>query len=102
MGVALVAHAQGSRDTQRKLDSVRQELKQVAAERRRIEGQRGAASRELRAADERVGASTRALRETEAQLVEQQAPEHAAGLVDERAGQVVDLLGAAASPACDP
>lgn len=72
LGIALAAHAQVSRDTQRKLDSVRQELKQVAAERRRIEGQRGAASRELRAADERVGASTRALRETEAQLAQQQ------------------------------
>ena len=67
------AHAQSSRDTQRKLDKVNRELKDVAAERRKIEGRRGDASRQLREVDERVGTSARSLRETEAQLARQQA-----------------------------
>lgn len=66
--VALPASAQGSRDTERKLDRVKRELRDVAAERRKLEGQRGAASRQLRAADEQVGRTARALRETEAEL----------------------------------
>jgi septal ring factor EnvC (AmiA/AmiB activator) len=62
------ASAQGSRDTERKLDRVKRELRDVAAERRKLEGQRGSASRQLRAADEQVGETARALRETEAEL----------------------------------
>jgi septal ring factor EnvC (AmiA/AmiB activator) len=65
--------AQSSRDAQRKLDKVNRELKDVAAERRKIEGRRGDASRQLREVDEKVGASARSLRETEAQLARQQA-----------------------------
>lgn len=66
--VALPVSAQGSRETERKLDRVKRELRDVAAERRKLEGQRGVASRQLRAADEQVGQTARALRETEAEL----------------------------------
>ena len=60
-------------EAQRQLDKVRRELNEVAAERRRLEGQRGAASRALRAVDERVASSSRALHDAEAQLVREQA-----------------------------
>jgi septal ring factor EnvC (AmiA/AmiB activator) len=60
--------AQGTGDTQRKLEKVKRELKDVAAQRRRTEGQRGDASRALRDADEQVGRSIRALRDTEAKI----------------------------------
>jgi septal ring factor EnvC (AmiA/AmiB activator) len=70
--VALLAgggvQAQGTGDTQRKLEKVKRELKDVAAQRRRTEGQRGDASRALRDADEQVGRSTRALQDTEAKI----------------------------------
>jgi septal ring factor EnvC (AmiA/AmiB activator) len=60
--------AQGTGDTQRKLEKVKRELKDVSAQRRRTEGQRGDASRALRDADEQVGRSARALQETEAKI----------------------------------
>ena len=62
------AHAQGTSDTQRKLEKLQRELKDVAAQRRRTESQRGDANRSLRAADEQVGRSTRELRDTEARI----------------------------------
>jgi len=65
--------AQNSRETERRLERVRKELRDVASERRRLEGQRGEAARELRAADEQVAASTRALRDTRIRLAEEQA-----------------------------
>jgi septal ring factor EnvC (AmiA/AmiB activator) len=65
------AHAQSSGDAQRKLDKAQRELQSVAAERRRIEGQRGSASRELRALDEKLAKSSRALHDTEAALAAQ-------------------------------
>ncbi|MEN5118152.1 peptidoglycan DD-metalloendopeptidase family protein [Luteimonas sp. TWI662] len=65
--------AQNSRETERRLERVRKELRDVAAERRRLEGQRGAAARELRQADEQVAASTTALRETRIKLAAEQA-----------------------------
>lgn len=65
------AHAQDSSDAQRKLDKAQRELKAVAAERRRIEGQRGSASKELRSLDEKLGRSSRTLHDTEAQLAQQ-------------------------------
>jgi septal ring factor EnvC (AmiA/AmiB activator) len=65
-------HAQGSREAEKKLERVRAELKNVAAERRALEGRRGEASRQLRAADEQVGRSGRALRDTEQQLTREQ------------------------------
>jgi len=66
------APAQDARDAQHKLDQVRRELKDVAAERRRIEGQRSDATRQLRAADEQLGHSSRALSETRQQLLREQ------------------------------
>ena len=71
--VALLAgsgvQAQGTSDTQRKLEKVKRELKDVSTQRRRTEGQRGDASRALRDADEQVGRSARALQDTEAKIV---------------------------------
>lgn len=67
------AQAQTTREAQRKLERAKKELGEVAGERRRIEGQRGAATRELRQVDERVGASSRALGQTDAQLRRQEA-----------------------------
>lgn len=62
------ASSQNSKDTEQRLKQVRTELKSVAAERRKIEGQRGDASRKLRAADEEVGRVGRAVRDTERAL----------------------------------
>jgi murein hydrolase activator len=67
-----LVHAQSSREAEKKLERVRAELKNVAAERRALEGQRGEASRRLRAADEQVGRDGRALRETERALTREQ------------------------------
>ncbi|MCY7354105.1 MAG: peptidoglycan DD-metalloendopeptidase family protein [Lysobacter sp.] len=63
------ANAQSSRDTERKLQRVRSELKAIATERRKLEGERGSVSRDLRKVDEQVGVSARALSETETKLV---------------------------------
>ena len=57
--------AQNSRDAEQRLKRVRTELQSVAAERRKIEGQRGDASRQLRAADEQVGRVGRTVEDTE-------------------------------------
>lgn len=65
--------AQDSRDTQRRLEKVKRELDEVGRERRRIEGARGKASRELREADERVAGNARELAETSAAIARQQA-----------------------------
>jgi septal ring factor EnvC (AmiA/AmiB activator) len=73
LALPATAHAQSTNDTQRKLDQAQRELQAVAAERRRIEGQRGAASRELRSLDEKLGDSSRALHDTEAKLAQQRA-----------------------------
>ena len=62
------AQAQGTGDTQRKLEKVKRELKDVSTQRRRAEGQRGDASRALREADEQVGRSSRALQDTQAKI----------------------------------
>jgi septal ring factor EnvC (AmiA/AmiB activator) len=62
----------GKGETERKLETVKRELRQVAAERRRIEGQRGDVTKQLRAADEKVGRSNRVLRETEIRLARDQ------------------------------
>ena len=91
LAVALPAPAQTTRDTQRKLDRAKKELDDVAAERRRIEGQRGEAARNLRELDERVGASTRALNQAEAALQRQQAELQA---LQARSGALDTALGA--------
>jgi septal ring factor EnvC (AmiA/AmiB activator) len=88
------AQAQGTpgnqRDAQRKLDRTKQELDSVAAERRKIEGRRGDAARQLREVDERVGASMRALKSAEAELARQQAElaelQHRRETLDRRLG----------------
>ena len=66
--LAGVAHAQDRSDAERRLQGVRNELKQVAAERRKLEGERGDASRKLREADEQVGGVQRSLQKTETTL----------------------------------
>lgn len=73
LGVALLALAGGAMaqdkgDAEQRLRSVRSELNKVAAERRKLEGARGAASRELRVADEQVGGVQRSLQQTQADL----------------------------------
>jgi murein hydrolase activator len=68
----LAAQQSTSREAQRRLEKIQRELKDVAAERRRLEGQRGAASRELRAVDERVADSSRALHVAETDLAREQ------------------------------
>ncbi|MDR0184061.1 murein hydrolase activator EnvC family protein [Lysobacter arvi] len=85
------ASAQNSRDAERKLEKIQRELKSVAAERRKIEGQRGNASRQLREADEKVGQSNRRLREIEARMAREQAS--LASLQEQRA-QLQDRMGA--------
>ena len=65
--------AQTSREAEQRLQRVRSELRNVAAERRKIEGQRGDASRQLRAADEQVGRVGRAVRDTERALTREAA-----------------------------
>jgi septal ring factor EnvC (AmiA/AmiB activator) len=71
LACGLPAHAQNTSDAQRKLDKAQRELKAVAAERRRIEGQRGDASKQLRSLDEKLGRSSRTLHDTESQLAQQ-------------------------------
>lgn len=75
LGCALAAgtDAQNRSEAEKKLQQVRSELKSIAQERRRLEGERGDASRRLREADEKVGKSSRALSETEAALQREQA-----------------------------
>lgn len=68
----LAAQPSASHDAQRRLEKIQRELQDVAAERRRLEGQRGAASRELRAVDERVADSSRALHVAETELAREQ------------------------------
>lgn len=71
LAVPFPGAAQTTRETERKLQKLRNELKGVAQERRQIEGQRGQASQQLRAADEKVARSGRALAQTESALREQ-------------------------------
>ena len=72
LACAFGAAAQDSRETERKLDRAQRELKAISAERRKLEGQRGSASRELRALDEKLAAASRALHDTEARIARQQ------------------------------
>ncbi len=72
LALPLAAQQSTSREAQRRLDKIQRELKDVADERRKLEGQRGAASRELRAVDERVAGSSRALHVAETELAREQ------------------------------
>lgn len=65
--------AQNSREAERRLANVKRELDAVAAERRRIEGERGEAARALRKADEQVNATSRRLRALEQRLARDEA-----------------------------
>lgn len=71
LALPLPSGAQNTRETERKLQKLRSELKGIAQERRQLEGQRGQASQQLRAADEKVARSGRVLAQTEAALREQ-------------------------------
>lgn len=53
---------------EQRLSALRQQIKAITAEQREGEGERAAASRELRAADAKVNESVRALRRTEAAI----------------------------------
>ncbi|WP_256843494.1 hypothetical protein, partial [Pseudomonas aeruginosa] len=64
LALPLPSGAQTTRETERKLQKLRTELKGVAQERRQIEGQRGQASQQLREADEKVARTGRALAQT--------------------------------------
>jgi len=88
---AAPAAAQSKGETERKLESVKRELNQVAAERRQIEGQRGDVTRQLRAADEKVGRSNRVLRETETRLVRDQ---RSLAQLQQQREAMLDTLGA--------
>ena len=68
-----VALAQNPREAERKLQKLRSELKGVAQERRQLDDQRGAASRQLREMDQKVALTGRSLAETEAALRRQNA-----------------------------
>ncbi len=65
LALAGTAMAQERDDAERKLRQVQTELKSVAAERRKLEGQRGEVSRTLRQADQQVGGVQRTLRQTQ-------------------------------------
>ncbi|RYF00386.1 MAG: peptidase M23, partial [Oxalobacteraceae bacterium] len=65
------AGAQSQRETERKLQQLRDELKTISADRRALEGKRGNAAQQLRQADEKVARTSRALSETESAMREQ-------------------------------
>jgi len=88
--VAGAAPAQDARKAQHQLDQVKRELKDVAADRRRIEGQRSDATRQLRAADEQLGHSSRALSQTEQQLQREQSSLQA---LQQRRAELQSTLG---------
>ncbi|PPT91192.1 peptidase M23 [Xanthomonas theicola] len=69
---AALAAAQNPRDAAHRLEKVRSELKNVAEERRQLEGKRGDAARQLRDADEKVAATGRSLAQTQQALRQQQ------------------------------
>jgi septal ring factor EnvC (AmiA/AmiB activator) len=77
------AGAQNQRETERKLQQLRDELKTISADRRELEGKRGTAAQQLRQADEKVARTSRALSETETAMREQE--QHLGKLQQERA-----------------
>ncbi len=89
--LAGMAGAQDTGDTERKLRELRKELKQIGSERRKLEGQRGDATRAVREADEAVGRSTRVLGETRAAIVREQ--ESLVGLQTQRDALAESLAG---------
>lgn len=69
LGTTWPVAAQDAADTERRLDRTRAELEAIATQRRKLEGERGAAVRALRDADEKVGATARELATLERQVV---------------------------------
>ncbi|MCD0278357.1 peptidoglycan DD-metalloendopeptidase family protein [Xanthomonas melonis] len=82
LGSAAVT-AQSQRETERKLQQLRDELKTISADRRELEGKRGTAAKQLRQADEKVARTARALSETEAAMRTQE--QHLSTLQQDRA-----------------
>ena len=59
-------------EAQQRLDTLRKQIKQITAEQRAADAERGEATRELRAADATVSEAVRALRRTEAGIATQE------------------------------
>ena len=89
LAVPPVLQAQNAREAERRLQKLRGELKDVAQERRALDGQRGAAARQLREMDEKVARSGRTLAQTEAALREQ---DQALAALRERRGALQGTL----------
>ena len=64
------AAAQDQDEAQRRLERTRADLAAIAAQRRKLEGERGAAARALREADEQVGNTARELAALQRQAVD--------------------------------
>ena len=104
LALAAAAPAQQREEAERRLREVRGQLQSVAAERRRLEGQRGAAGRDLRAADAAVAEAEQRLRRVQqalqddaAALARLQARRAAlAGDAEARRAQLAALLRASA------
>lgn len=64
--------AQSSKETQKKLQSVKKELKTVGEEKKKIDAQRGDATVELKKADQKVNDSSKTLASIQKQLSQQQ------------------------------
>lgn len=103
LAIAGGVRAQDAKDAEKRLQSVRGELREVAAQRRKLEGQRGDASRKLREADEQVGGTQRTLKQTQTQIrrdaaqlaqLQAQRAQHA-GDLDTRKTELARLLRAA-------
>jgi septal ring factor EnvC (AmiA/AmiB activator) len=103
LAIAGGVRAQDAKDAEKRLQSVRGELREVAAQRRKLEGQRGDASRKLREADEQVGGTQRTLKQTQTQIqrdaeqlaqLQAQRAQHA-GDLDARKAELARLLRAA-------
>lgn len=73
MAPAAAQETSDPRATERRLDRARAELDAIAAQRRKLEGERGAAARALRKADEQVGATARELADLQRQVRERTA-----------------------------
>ena len=78
LGASAPAGAQDRDATERRLERARTELEAIATQRRKLEGERGAAARALRDADEQVGTTARELAALQRQ-------------VDERTSALADL-----------
>lgn len=89
LAVPPALQAQNAREAERRLQKLRGELKDVAQERRVLDGQRGAATRQLREMDEKVARSGRTLAQTEAALREQ---DQALAALRERRGALQGAL----------